>query len=338
MPIPFIVAAGAAIAGITGAVGIGAGISGVASMHDAKETNESAQSIIDSANEAAKVSRENSNKAITELGRKKLWILENSITPFIASFETIHSIELKNSEGLEELEKFVIDEQSFKELKEMGMSASSILGGVASGAVGGALAAFGAYSAATTFGACATTGAAIGTLSGAAATNATLAFLGGGALSVGGLGIAGGTAVLGGLVAGPALAIMGCIVGAKAKANKEAAYSNLAKAKEFEENVKTVQVLCKGIRMRANMFLRLLIKLDAMFSPLAYQLDNIIATSGTDYNAYTEEEKNVVAGCLSLLKAIKAVLDTPILTESGEITDESLNTYNSVQKQLEKSL
>ena len=111
-----------------------------------------------------------------------------------------------------------------------------------------------------------------------------------------------------------------------------------AKAREFEENVKTVQVLCKGIRMRANMFLRLLIKLDAMFSPLACQLDQIIATSGTDYNAYTDEEKAVVAGCLSLVKAMKTILDTPILTESGEITKESLDTYNNVQAQLDSAL
>ena len=99
-----------------------------------------------------------------------------------------------------------------------------------------------------------------------------LAFLGGGALSVGGLGIAGGTMVLGGLVAGPALAVMGFVVGAKASANKDAAYSNLANARQFEEEVKTIQVLCKAIRMHANMFERLLIKLDAVFEPLTESL------------------------------------------------------------------
>ena len=55
----------------------------------------------------------------------------------------------------------------------------------------------------------ASTGAAISGLSGAAATNATLAWLGGGALSAGGFGIAGGTLALGGIVLGPALAIGG---------------------------------------------------------------------------------------------------------------------------------
>ena len=60
---------------------------------------------------------------------------------------------------------------------------------------------------ASTF-AAASTGTAIATLSGAAATNATLAFFGGGSLAAGGLGMAGGTAVLGGLVAGPALCVI----------------------------------------------------------------------------------------------------------------------------------
>lgn len=213
--------------------------------------------------------------------------------------------------------------------------ASSIAGGVAGGAAAGALAAIGAYGGAMTLGACATTGTAIATLSGAAATNATLAFLGGGALSVGGLGIAGGTMVLGGLVAGPALAVMGFVVGAKASANKDAAYSNLAKARKYEEEVKTLQLLCKAIRMRANMFERLLIKLDSIFQPLTDSLSNIILTSGTDYSLYSKEEKAIVAACLSVVKAIKAVLDTPILTEEGNLTDESAAIVAPVQKIIE---
>ena len=75
-------------------------------------------------------------------------------------------------------------------------------------------AAAGAFAAASTLGGTAvlgtaSTGTAIASLSGAAATNATLAFLGGGSLAAGGLGVAGGTMVLGGLVAGPALAVFG---------------------------------------------------------------------------------------------------------------------------------
>lgn len=72
------------------------------------------------------------------------------------------------------------------------------------GITAGAAMVTGVYGLAATFGT-ASTGAAIGALSGAAAQNATTAILGGGTLAAGGLGVAGGGAVLGGLVALPAL-------------------------------------------------------------------------------------------------------------------------------------
>lgn len=68
--------------------------------------------------------------------------------------------------------------------------------------------AVGAWALVSTFGT-ASTGTAIVTLSGAAATNATLAWLGGGAIAAGGGGMVVGTFVLGGIVAIPALIIAG---------------------------------------------------------------------------------------------------------------------------------
>lgn len=118
----------------------------------------------------------------------------------------------------------------------------------------------------------ASTGTAIASLSGAAATNATLAFFGGGSLAAGGLGIAGGTAVLGGLVAGPALAVIGFVVGSKASANLDNAYSNLSKAEEFKEEMNTASSLCIGIRKRTAMFNRFLLSLNSIFEPLTYEM------------------------------------------------------------------
>jgi len=329
MPIPFaFIAIGAGAA----ALGIGKGVKAGIDQKDAHDTNVQAQTLVDSATERALISRNNSGKAIENLGRKKVWILDNGIESFIRLFEQLHNVELRESAGLDELRRFRIDDKSFGELKQMSTMASSIVGGLVSGAAAGALTAIGAYGGAMTLGACATTGTAIASLSGAAATNATLAFLGGGALSIGGLGMAGGTMVLGGLVAGPALAIMGFVIGAKASANKDAAYSNLAKAHKYEEEVKTVQILCKAIRMRASMFERLLIKLDAILEPLLESLDQVIQTSGTDFSKYDKNEKAIVAANLSLVKAIKAVLDTPILTENGNLTDESNQIIEPIQK------
>lgn len=84
---------------------------------------------------------------------------------------------------------------------------AAAVGGAAGGVVGSAAGAGAAYAAFTTTAAMATasTGAPIAGLSGVAASNATWAALGGGALSAGGAGMAGGAALLAGVVVAPAV-------------------------------------------------------------------------------------------------------------------------------------
>ncbi len=332
MPIPFLfigIGAGAA------ALGVGKTVKAGIDQKEANHVNNMATELTETAAKEANNSREASGKAISDLGKQKLSLLDQDMKTFIQLFEQLHNVDLTESAGIEELKKFKIDEQSMKELKEMSSMATSLLGGAASGAALGAITAFGAYGGVMAFGTTATTGTAIATLSGAAATNATLAFLGGGALKVGGWGIAGGSAVLGGLVAGPALAVMGFVLGAKASANKDAAYSNLVKSKKYAEEMRTVRTLCNGIRMRATMFERLLFKLDAIFEPLLVSMDKIISNSGTDFSKYSPEQKATIAQCLAIAGAIKAVLDTPILTEDGNLTEESEQIANATQKVIE---
>lgn len=226
--------------------------------------------------------------------------------------------------------KLCIDSAEFEELRGLGSFATSILGGVAGGALGGAITAFGAYSAAGIF-AAASTGTAIASLSGAAATNATLAFLGGGSLAAGGLGIAGGTMVLGGLVAVPALAIMGFVVGAKASAAKDEAYSNLAKAKKTSAELMIAEDLCNDISSKCNMFVNLLNILDSYFKPLIDKIDEAISQHGNDYTRFSQEQKQATAAAASIAKAIKMVLDTPILDSDGNITKESERILNQIK-------
>jgi hypothetical protein len=91
---------------------------------------------------------------------------------------------------------------------------------VGAGSIAGGSLAVGSWALVTALGS-ASTGAAISGLSGVAATNATLAWFGGGALAAGGAGMAGGMAVLGGIVAIPMVFF--------------AAKSSHKKAKEAEE-------------------------------------------------------------------------------------------------------
>ena len=124
-------------------------------------------------------------------------------------------------------------------------------------------------------------------------------------------------------------------MGAKASKNLDAANANWAKAKEFEEEMKTAADLCNGIRRRSAMFNRFLIRLQTVFDPLIYQMTEIIKDRGTDFRTYTDEEKKVIASAMSLAGAIKAVLDTPILDEEGNLTEESALVIESTEKKIE---
>ena len=331
MPIPFLfIAAGVG----TGLLGVGKGIKAGIDQKEANDTNDAAEYKVEHAKERVNTSRKNCGKSIDDLGKRKVAVLDGSIKTFISEFEKLNHVELSESSGLNELQKMVLDKKTFSDLKELQGVATSLAGGLASGAMAGALTAFGAYGAAGTL-ATASTGTAIASLSGAAATNATLAFFGGGSLAAGGLGMAGGTAVLGGLVAGPALAVLGFVVGAKASKNLDAANANWAKAKEFEEEMKTAADLCNGIRRRSAMFNRFLIRLQTIFDPLVYEMTQIIEQKGTDFRTFSDDEKKCIASAMSLAGAIKAVLDTPILDESGNLIKESGVIIENTQNKIE---
>ena len=333
MPLPLIPLIGWGIAGAAGLFGAAKTIDAVIDNDKAKDINSDANSIVSEAKKLINSSKDASGKSLKALGEKKAYVLDNGIKRFLREFRKLKNVDFSQVKGLDERDKFIIDEQDLTNLREMSDFASSILGGTATGAGAGALVAFGAYSGAMALGT-ASTGTAIVTLSGAAATNATLAFLGGGSLAAGGLGMAGGMAVLGGLVAAPALAVLGIFMGSSASKNLDNAYSNLSEAKKFREEMKTAASLCNGIRIRAYMFDRLLIRLDAMLYQAVAGMRIAIQTNGTDYRNFSDNEKHLVATAASLAKAVKTILDTPILTKDGNLTPESLSTAREVQNML----
>lgn len=332
MPLPLLFIGAAAI---TGVFGVGKTVKAGIDNFDAKSINNDANERVESASKKLDRQRKAVGVSLDELGELKLFILNNSVKEFLASFEQIKNVDFTESEGLSELSKLHIDQKTFTDLRQMESFAASFLGGTVAGAAGGAMAAFGAFSAAGMF-ASASTGTAIASLSGVAASNATLAFFGGGSLAAGGLGVAGGTAVLGGLVAGPALLVMGAIVGAKASKNLYNAYANSAKADEICEQLETAGSQCNAIRRRTYMFYNLLTRLDAYFLPLIFRLEEIVAEEGIDYKSYNIASKKTVAAAASMAGTIKAVLDTPILTEAGNLTEESKTVAGEITEAINK--
>lgn len=327
MPLPLLFIG---VVAATGALGVGKTVKAGIDTVNASNINKNANEIVEDATKLLNAQRLACGNSLSHLGSEKLFVLNFSMTQFLDTFTQIKNVDFRETEGLDELRRLHVDEKEFTEMKTMVSFAGSLAGGAVAGTAGGALAAFGAYGAAQAL-ACASTGTAIAALHGAAATNATLAFFGGGSLAAGGLGMAGGTMILGGLVAGPALMVMGFVAGSAAKKNLEKAYTNKAEAIQIASQLNTASLQCETIRRRTYLFYNLLARLDTYFLPLIYKMEDIVKAEGDDYRCYSPASKQVIASCASVAVSVKSVLDTPLLTDDGLLTEESESKATSIE-------
>ncbi len=330
MPIPFIL----------GGLALAAAGYGAKKTYDAYEdnstaeyNNEKAKKIYDEAQSELNEKRINTNAKLEELGALKLKIYKNSLQDFVDIYSKIENVEMKNNLDL----GLKIADSDFKnilEIKNDILKITELAGATTAALGGGALAGLGAFGGAGLL-ATASTGTAIGTLSGVAATNATLAWFGGGSLAAGGLGMAGGMAILGGIVAGPILAIAGGIFAAKAETAKHESYANLDKAKAYAEEMKIAQVIVEEIKQRVEEFITILKSLESMFENYLDKLDSIIDRN-RDYLTYNISEQEIVCITESIAITVKNVCDAPIIDENGKITRKSRRILEDTNEFLTK--
>lgn len=149
---------------------------------------------------------------------------ERLLRNFSNQFADINSTKLTNLNVLfDSMNEFTIEFDS-----TVAHSNTAILEGAALSTAG----TLGAWTLVTSLGT-ASTGTAIGSLSGAAGTNAALAWFGGGSLATGGAGMAGGSMVLGGLLALPLVAY--------------SAYKSHDKASKIDSSIEDLNKLIKDI-------------------------------------------------------------------------------------------
>ena len=198
--------------------------------------------------------------------------------------------------------------------------------GVAGVGTGIAIAALGPTAAmgiATTFGV-ASTGTAISSLSGAAATNAALAWLGGGALAAGGGGMAAGNAFLS--LAGP----VGWGIAGITLIASGLVFWKSAKNKKILENIFTLI----GER-DINSYKLAIVELNERIIRMDHEnklLENAILSIkefGTDYNAMTEEQQYQLGAYLNLMLSSTQLLINPILGLIPKFTEEQWANYHS---------
>ncbi len=325
MPVPIILGAIAGGAALYGAV---KGAKGAIDHKKASSVNDNARSIVDNANKKINAQREYADSVLRDYGERKLRAFNGVIPEFIDTFGRLKNVETINTPELDKLNIGDFSTVSLNELRsDYELLKSSGLG-LGAGLGSGAALAFGAYNG-TMLLATASTGTAISALSGAAATNATLAWLGGGAIATGGGGVALGSMVLGGIVAGPALAIFGHIVGNKGEEALNNAYSNLEQAKTIRDQAdvmfKKLEVIGTVTSLANNTFSTLTTQLRRAVSDLKKMLD----AEGENYQALSSESREVVFRSVKFAQIIKAMIDTPILDKDGNLV---LSTEKRLQE------
>ena len=329
MPLPFILA-GAAI--LAGGYGVKKGIDAKSDFDKADSLNSQAKNVYSEATKELEAARDKAQRSLTQLGKTKFDIYESKLIPFVEAFSQIKNIDFQDAKLKEEFKLAGLSRNDLRAIERSALEMQDVVTGGVSALGAGGLAGLAAYGG---VGALASTagGTAIAGLSGAAATNATLAWLGGGALSAGGFGMAGGAAVLGGIVAGPVLAVGGMMLASKAEEARHAASTNLSKARAAAEEMKTAAVATGAIQKRFSEISSVLKKLDKHFEPLLSGLQRRVA-AGKDYNRYSVADRTGVMMAAALAKTIKNVLEAPLIDKDGALTSASRNVVAEAQQKL----
>ncbi|WP_304350227.1 hypothetical protein [Comamonas testosteroni] len=327
MPIPIIIGVAAGAAALYGAV---KGVSGAMDQSKAKDINADARSIADEANASVEEKRQTTSKVLEKYGKRKITAFDGVISDFIHTFGRLKNVDAIHTPELQSLGVSDFSGQSLTDLRNDYQALKDAGFGLGAGLGSGAALAFGAYNG-TMLLAAAGTGTAISSLSGVAATNATLAWLGGGTLAAGGGGIALGTMVLGGIVAGPALAIFGHIMGNKGEEALNNAHGNMEQARTIRDEAKLtvakLQAITQVSTLASEIFQQVTIQLRRSVDNLA----EVIAQEGANYQKLTPGSKKIVIEAVKFAQLIKAMIDTPILDKDGSLVLSTKKRIEDIQ-------
>ena len=316
----------------------GSTIFGAKKAYDAYQDTKSAEHW----HERAKIEYESSERSLrkhkgeaernfAELGEHKKLVIEETFPRYL---KLIDKLKLEKQKDLGEFLKD-FDLTKFKEARQNLIDLQTALGGLVGGGLAGAMAGFGAYGAVGLL-ATASTGTAISSLGGIAATNATLAWLGGGSLATGGLGVAGGTAVLGGIIAAPVIAVTALIWAKSAESKKYDAMSYHTAVEAICAKMGVEKVLWMDIADRAKETQISLRKIEQSFGEAMCLVENIIKNKGIEIAEWSEDEQENTKNMIQLAEATQAIINAPILFDDDPITKKIIATQKEAKKLMDE--
>lgn len=331
MPLPLILGIGAAVAG---AAGLGNGIHGAVKMKDANDIMKLCERKHKENIECFEKQNKSSTEDMDILGKKELEVLR-SLQEFSSVFEKIH-----NRPEFKEYQKDGITIPSYdpEEIQKVSVGAGVLLGGIGGAAVGtaGGFAAAGATTAAVMALGTASTGTAIASLSGVAATNATLAALGGGAIAAGGGGMALGTTMLGAATLGVGIMVGGIIfnvVGSSLSGKADEAYEQVRKERK---EIDTICEYLSELSITAKDYTESISKVNGIYQKQLNILTYIVESLGKkDWNDFSNEERLVTENTALLVGLLYNMGKVELVLKSNNNSTANKVNKNVVKKAMD---
>lgn len=326
--IPIILGAAALV---TAGIGAAAGMDGISKMEKANKIQKNARRSHEQEAKLVKNAVEVTNKLAAEYGQLQLDCKIHTIGRFVAFIERLgQQVSQSNERASQSDVKFLeglegVSPQQAQEYKEtvveaVGFASETLIAAGAGYAVSqGTLGLVGLFGTAST-------GTAISGLSGAAAWNATLAWLGGGSLAAGGGGMALGTLVLGGIAVGPALMIGGFMLGGEGDKALTNARKYAAKAKIEVEQLKAFQIFLAQAQRGINELQDLVNRLNHKALKGLEDLESKLFVRERDAEKFQQ--------VALLIKALVEIMKTPVLTADGVLNEEAIEELKAKYQDL----
>lgn len=311
------------------------GIQGIQNRREAAEIKQVSEEYASAAEALTEERRVQLHERIEEFGALRLEALHETLGRFLVILKA-----LKQHNRVKEYELLAglgIDTQTLDDMGTLDMTVSeSLRNTAATGAlaltailgtpalVSGAVGAFAAAS----------TGTAISSLSGAAASNAILAWLGGGSLATGGGGMAAGAVVMSGITVGATAGVTLLAAGILISTHYA---KKLTDAKTYQKDVALAVVslenawlVMDGIVRRLDELTTVTNELWQRLTPLLDRLEELVPV----FDAADVSHAEVFNQCGLLVKTMVELAQVPLFGDDGELTDESLSITVQVKKVL----
>ncbi len=299
MPLPFILGG---LALVAAGYGVKKGIDALDADCEADEFIKKAERLKEEAKRKVDNAQSSRNQALVRLGKKKLHVLSHTVSNFLVHFHRLERSRI-TIEGInmQDIQRQVSDARKItNQLNANGIDGDSALGVIAG------------------FG-------------GLGISSFTAGAIMGGGLAASGLA---GMAVLGGLVAGPALAILGAISTDEMEEKLENAKAYCSQVEAAVKKADVVIDNLQAVRKMADLFIRQITKIDALFFSLSQDAIATMKKHHYDTSFYNQKEKDRLCVTVSTLSSLSAFLKVSIMDEHQKLNKKAINALNLMRDQM----